>query len=251
VVEHAIRIVRGRSPVLVGITDTAFAESVRLGRFAAERWAQVAVVAAPYQFPADQADLRAYLRHLLSEVPLPIMLYHFPPLTRTGFDLETVRWAMDQRGIIGFKDSSGDLPAYERLCALLPRRPDWSLLAGPEEHLAATVALGGHGGICGGANVFPGLYTDLYAAAVRRDNTRIAELQQVVMRVVNGFYKLESHPAAFIKGLKCALACLGICGDRMAEPFRAYNPEQRVHVQRVIDEIRGLKNNPARCPAST
>jgi 4-hydroxy-tetrahydrodipicolinate synthase len=141
--------------VLVGITDTAFEESITMARVAAEHGASAVVVAAPFLMSTVQNDLQAYLKHLVSQSPLPVYLYHVPPLTKTRFELETVRWAMDQECIIGLKDSAGDLNWCEQVCALLPRRPDWSLLAGPEELLADYVARGAHGGVCGGANCFP------------------------------------------------------------------------------------------------
>ena len=48
VIERACRQVAGRVPVLVGITDTAFVESVGLARLAADSGADAVVVAPPY-----------------------------------------------------------------------------------------------------------------------------------------------------------------------------------------------------------
>ena len=43
--------------------------------------------------------------------------------------------------------------------------PDFSMLVGPEEIMAESVLLGAHGGVNGGANMFPELYVSLYNAA--------------------------------------------------------------------------------------
>ena len=59
---------------------------------------------------------------------------------------ETVRRAMDEPRIIGLKDSSASMIYFHQLISLLPGRPDWSLLIGPEELLAESVLLGGDGG---------------------------------------------------------------------------------------------------------
>jgi hypothetical protein len=40
-----------------------------------------------------------------------------------------------------------------------------------------------------------------------------------------------------IKGIKCALACLGICDDFMAEPFHRFRAEERAQVQRCLPEL--------------
>src|SRR5437899_7918271 len=46
-IERTCRLVHGRVPVLVGITDTAFAESISLARNAASAGAEAVVVAPP------------------------------------------------------------------------------------------------------------------------------------------------------------------------------------------------------------
>jgi 4-hydroxy-tetrahydrodipicolinate synthase len=240
VVERACRQVAGRVPVLVGITDTVFEESVTMARVAAEHGAAAVVVAAPFLMSTVQNDLQAYLKHLVSQSPLPVYLYHVPPLTKTRFDLETVRWAMDQERIIGLKDSAGDLNWCEQVCALLPRRPDWSLLAGPEQLLADYVARGAHGGVCGGANLFPQLYVRFYEAARDKDAGEIERLRSMVQAVVENLYRLEDHPAAIIKALKCALSQIGICQSVLAEPFQPLGTEKQRLVAERLEKLQHL-----------
>jgi 2-dehydro-3-deoxy-D-pentonate aldolase len=240
VVERTCRQVAGRVPVLVGITDTIFEESIRMAGFAAESGASAVVVAAPFPMSTVQGDLQAYLAHVVSQSPLPVYLYHVPPLTKTRFDLETVRWAMEQERIIGLKDSGGDLDYCEKVCALLPRRPDWSLLAGPEELLAEYVSRGAHGGVCGGANLFPSLYVRFYEAARARNSGEIERLRSQVQAVVEKLYRFEDHPSSVIKGVKCALGLKGICRDTMAEPFRPLGPEKKELVRARLEELQDL-----------
>ncbi len=57
--------VQNRLPVLVGITDTAFEESLHLARFAADAGATQLVLSTPYYFPAGQTELTEYIRHLV------------------------------------------------------------------------------------------------------------------------------------------------------------------------------------------
>src|SRR5512140_1176965 len=52
--------VKNRVPVLVGITDTAFVESVNLARAAAQAGADAVVVAPPYYLPEAQPELLEY-----------------------------------------------------------------------------------------------------------------------------------------------------------------------------------------------
>ena len=61
VIETTCKVVKHRVPVLVGITDTAFVESVAVARSAAEAGADAVVLAPPYYLPEGQPELREYL----------------------------------------------------------------------------------------------------------------------------------------------------------------------------------------------
>ena len=235
--ERVSRQVGRRVPVLVGITDTAFVESVKLARHAADVGADALVVAPPYYLPEAQPELQEYLDHLVPELPLPLFLYNMPALTKVPFELETIRRAMDEPRIIGLKDSSGDLAYFRAAVRLLPHRPDWSLLMGPEDLLLDGILAGGHGGVNGGANLFPKLFVRLYEAARTDDLARARELQALVLRLNRSLYHIGQHSSSVIKGLKCALACLGVCDDFMAEPFHRFRADERTEVQRRLREL--------------
>lgn len=230
--------VKGRVPVLVGITDTSFVESLNVARWSADAGADAVVVAPPYYLPESQPELQEYLDHLVPELPLPLFLYNMPALTKVHIELETVRRAMDEPRIVGLKDSSGNMTYFHRAVGLMGRRADWTLLVGPEEMLSDTVLAGGHGGVNGGANLFPKLYVRLFAAAKSGDLVRVKELHAQVMRVSNQLYHVGRHSSAIIKGLKCALSLSGICDDFMAEPFHRFRSGERERVREFLEDTK-------------
>ena len=238
-VERVCRQVKNRVPVLVGITDTAFVESVQLARHSAGAGASALVVAPPYYLPEAQPELQEYLDHLVAELPLPLFLYNMPALTKVHFELDTVRRAMAEPRIVGFKDSSGDLAYFKAAAELIKQRPDWSLLIGPEEKLFDSLQLGGHGGVSGGANLFPQLYVQLVAAHRAGNLARAQELQKQIQRVSDALYRIGKYSSSIIKGIKCALACLGVCDDFMAEPFHRFRADERALVSSRLREIAG------------
>ncbi len=236
-VGRVCRQVKQRVPVLVGITDTAFVESVNVARISADAGADAVVVAPPYYLPEAQPELREYLEHLISELPLPLFLYNMPALTKVHIEAETIRWALDQPRIAGLKDSSGDLAYFKDAAAMLVQRPDWSLFIGPEEKLFDALQAGGHGGVSGGANLFPKLYVQLCAAHRTGDLDRAQALQKQIQSVSDSLYRIGKHSSSIIKGIKCALACLGVCNDFMAEPFHRFRAEERALVQNRMKEL--------------
>jgi len=241
-IEHTCRQVKGRVPVLVGITDTIFIESVNVARWSADAGADAVVVAPPYYLPPSQPELQEYLARLVPELPLPLFLYNMPGLTKVTIEPETVRRAMDDPRIIGLKDSSGSMLYLHRILELLPHRPDWPVLPGPEELLADAVLAGAHGGVNGGANLFPKLYVQLFEAARARDLDRVRALQRLVMAVSENLYHVGRSSAAIIQGLKCALSLHGVCEDFMAEPFQRFHDPERAQVREILTQLHALDN---------
>lgn len=236
-IKRTVAQVAGRVPVLVGITDTSFVESVALARFAADTGATALVASAPYYFPLGQPELREYIQRIAAEMPLPLFLYNMPTHTKVAFEPETVRRAMEIENVIGLKDSSANMVYFHQIVRLLPQRPDWTLLMGPEELLAESILLGGHGGVCGGANLCPRLYVDLYNAAAQGDLAQVRRLHARVIEIASTLYRVGSYGSSFVKGLKGALSCLGICDDFLTEPFQRFAPQERTQVKQVLREL--------------
>jgi dihydrodipicolinate synthase/N-acetylneuraminate lyase len=236
-IDRACKQVNGRVPVLVGITDTCFTESVNIANKARDAGAQAVVLAPPYYFPAGQAELLEYLEHLTPELPLPVFLYNMPSLTKADFEPQTVKAAAQISGIVGIKDSSGNMVYFHQLRSLLKDYPDFSLLVGREELLAESVLLDGHGGICGGANFIPKLYVDLYNAACSRDLPTVEVLHEKVMQISSTIYSVGRYHSSYLKGLKCTLSCMNICSDFLAEPFHRFRQEEHDKIQQYINEL--------------
>jgi len=152
---------------------------------------------------------------------------------------------MEVPNIVGLKDSSGNMIYFHRLRRLSKQRADWTLLVGPEQLLAEAVLFGGDGGVNGGANLCPRLYVDLYDAARRGDVARVVELHDHVMQLAGSIYMVARPGAAVIRGLKCALGCLGICSDLMAEPFDRLPDEDRQAVRKHLEDLQAVVDVPS------
>lgn len=232
----ASRIVDGRVPLLVGITDTSFVESVELACVAKEAGAAAVVLSTPYYFPAGQTELSQYVEHIIAALPLPLMLYNIPSLTKVTFEIDTIRNLAKHDQIVGVKDSGGDMDYFRELVTLKEVRPDWTMLVGPEHLLAESVKLGGDGGVNGGANVFPKLFTGMFDAVQAGDADRIAILQEQIDRL-QPIYDVGKYASRFIKATKCALSLKGICSDHMAEPFNHFFEPERQKVSAIIEQV--------------
>ena len=228
-------------PVLVGITDTVFSESLKLAEFAKSCGAAALVAAPPYYFAAGQPELVAYYTQLADKVPLPLYLYNMPSQVKVMIEVKTVVELAKHPNIVGLKDSSGNIGYFNACRYHLRDRKDFSILIGPEEAMGEVVLMGASGGVAGGANIFPKTFVDIYNAAVAKDVDRVRELQERIMRVSSLIYGVGHHNSSFVKGVKCALSLMGICSDALAAPREPFNAADRETVRQRLVELGAMR----------
>lgn len=229
--EHFIRemlkIVDGRTPVLVGMTDSSLESANHLAHTAQKHGAKALVSAPPFYYHLSQEELVAYYQGLADALPLPLFLYNMPSHTKIFFEIDSVMKLSKHPNIIGLKDSSANAPYFQKLLYLLKRESEFSLLVGPEEILAESVVMGADGGVPGGANLFPQLYVELYEAAVQKDFSMLIPLHQMVMEISTSIYSMDANQSSYLKGLKSALFSSELCDMYLASPLSSFQKSDR------------------------
>jgi 4-hydroxy-tetrahydrodipicolinate synthase len=241
VVTRTVELVAARVPVLVGITDPSFVETVRLAEHSASSGAAGLVLSTPYYFPAGQTELKNYIDQLVPQLPLPVMLYNIPSLTKVWFEISTLEALSEHSQIVGLKDSSGDMDYFQRAVGLKRLRPDWSIMIGPEALLANALDFGADGGVSGGANLYPNLFVSLIQAVARGDEQARGLLQRQI-EGLQRIYDIGKYASRHIKGTKCGASLLGICDDFLADPFHRFRPEDRQRVASVLREVESARD---------
>lgn len=239
-IKHTCLAVNGRVPVLVGITDTSVYESIKLAGFAAEYKAAALVAAPPYYFALGQPELIEYYELLADKCPLPLYLYNMPSHTKTMIEPDTVLALSQHKNIIGLKDSSANGVYFCKLLTLFRDHPEFGLFVGPEEMMASVVLVGAHGGVSGGANVYPRIFVDVYNAAAEKNVDKTIELQDKMMAVSKELYGIGRFGSSYIKGIKTALALKGICSDFLAQPFNLFKDPEKEKVKSAVAKLDNL-----------
>lgn len=233
-IRQSSRILKGRLPLLVGISDTSIADSVRLARTAADNGADALVSAPPYYFATGQPELAEFYENLVPRLPLPVFLYNMPTHTKVSFAPATIRRIAQNPKVIGFKDSSANGAYFQAVLYEMRKHENFSIFVGPEEMTAEVVMLGANGGVNGGANIFPKLYVDLYKAASAKDVDRVRMLHSKVMQISTTIYSIGSFGSSYLKGVKTSLSLLGICNDFLAAPFNRFGDEHREKIRKAL-----------------
>lgn len=233
-VRASVRAAAGRIPVLVGISDAVLADTLELARRATAAGASALVLAPPFYLPAVGADLQRHVEAVLRGTTLPLFLYNMPSLVKTPIPLALLEWAVKQPRIVGFKDSGGDFGYFHKALQIARSRPDFTVYIGPEELLGDAVLFGAHGGVCGGAQIFPRLYVEIDRAARSGDVARLRVLNDVLQAVSKHLYGATGYAATVIRSIKVAAQLKGLAGDTLSEPFGPSTEADRDRVRAAL-----------------
>lgn len=137
-----------------------------------------------------------YFRRLAEASPLPVYLYSVPPNTAYSMPVELVAELAEHPGVVGMKDSSGDVVRLQSI--VNATGDDFLLYSGASAAVTGAMAVGCHGVITGSSNYVPGLVMATVEKAPDRDLQR--ELSRVSAAV-------ERHG---VPGVKAAAASIGM-----------------------------------------
>lgn len=238
-VEKACRLVDNRVPVLAGITDTVFENSLKMAEAYKDAGADLLVVAPPYYNPLSQPEMQHYLDDLAPRLPLPFLLYNIPSHTNFHLTVDLVKHAKDL-GASGIKDSSGNIVHILSLIEAFKDSTEFAVLTGTEILISETLSNGGHGAVPGGANIFPQLYVDYYNAVLKQDFEKVEIFRKIILKINSKLYNFGPFPSGIIMGIKAALEIFGICNGYVAHPLRQFDNATFAEFNTFIAELKNI-----------
>jgi 2-dehydro-3-deoxy-D-pentonate aldolase len=207
-VEEIVRIVAGRTPLVVGVGAAGTREAVELARHAESVGADAVLVVSPFYWKVGEEALFNHFATVAESVEMPVLVYNLPMLT--GVDLSPSligRIAAECPNVSGLKDT---VTEYNHVVSVLqeikPARPDFSVLCGWEDLILPSLLAGADGSICAFANVAPELFVDLVRSARDGDLERAAEVHRRVLTLVT----LGAYSDPPISAIKLAMNRLGV-----------------------------------------
>lgn len=241
-VERVCKQVDGRIPVLVGISDAAYAESMHMAEASAKFGASAVVAAPPFYFQFGETDLFKLIESWARDSALPVYLYNQPGLTKMVFEPESVARSAEIPNIWGIKDSSGDMNYLKKVIELVGKKhPEYTVLVGPEHLLAEGLLAGAHGGVPGGANLFPHLPVRVYQAFMDGKYDAMWEAQKELVAAGDPIWSSDETEPGYTRRLKGALAVMGLCSSLPTWPYRESTVEERKEIEKHLRQQGILK----------
>lgn len=240
-VKETCRLVGGRVPVLVGITETDLEDALAFAKACKDHGAAAVVAAPPYYFKLTQAECVAWFSELADRSPLPVVVYDMPAHTDTVIEPATIAKLAAHPNVVAMKDSSSVIALFNKFrVALEPFKEKFSLFMGPDEAMGEAVLLGADGGVCTGANLWPAEFKAMYLAAKAGDVAAVARLQRFTTTSSYLLYGLGQGQIGFLKGVKAALAEMGLVENVLAAPFAPFAGKELVPVRKALKKLKAI-----------
>jgi dihydrodipicolinate synthase/N-acetylneuraminate lyase len=240
-VEATVKAVKGRQTVFAGISSNCLENSIELAKIYKDLGADVMVAHQPFYFPMDDNQLLAYFEKLADAVKCPLILYNNPITTKQSIPLSVIEKLSYHSNIFGFKDSERGMERLNEAIGLWGHRPDFSHLLGWAAQSAYSLLHGSDGIIPSTGNLTPGLYADLYQAAIDGNELRCNELQKEADDI-SLIYQKDRNVSQSIPALKSMMSHMGICKPFVKSPMVEVKAGESAKIKSEMEALLILKN---------
>jgi 4-hydroxy-tetrahydrodipicolinate synthase len=231
VVEITVEHTAGRVPVYAGASEITTRDCIRTARMVEEVGGVAGLsVLTPYFLSPTQGELVQHFTDIARATALPIMLYENAGRTHVTIEVDTCQTLSKVDGIIGIKDSSGDL---SRMLNYLRVTDDsFTVLTGRDTLIHAGLCIGAKGAIASTANLAPRLVSEIYNAYLAGDHARSLELQ-FRLAPLRAWIEKATFPVVLKEGLRL----LGVDVGYALAPAGDLTAGQRHELQTVISNL--------------
>lgn len=202
VIEHCVKRVNGRIPVIGGTGSNDTVHGVELSKMAAATGVDGLLCVTPYYNKATQKGLIKHYEMVANAVDVPIIPYCVPSRTGVNIAPQTAYELSKIDNIVGIKEASGDIvQAMEirNLCG-----DDFAIYSGNDDINVPLMSIGAVGTISVLANVAPKATHDMCKACLDGDFKTAEKIQLKYLDLIKALF-CEVNPIP----VKAALKLMG------------------------------------------
>jgi 4-hydroxy-tetrahydrodipicolinate synthase len=244
ILEHTVKVVNGRVPVITGVLDPSTDRVIGHAKTAQSIGVDAVVATAPFYTLTSQSEILEHFRILRGALDLPVIAYDIPVCVHVKLTRQTVVTLAKEGALAGLKDSSGDDGNFRYVLLDLADDKDFFLMTGSEIVVDSVLQMGAHGVVPGLANVDPHGYVRLWDAAQKGDWAAAKKEQERLCRLFEIVWVAAgrvSGGATGVGGFKTAMRSLGIIDtNAMARPRQPLNDAEAKGVDDILRKV-GLK----------
>lgn len=228
--EIACEEVNGAIPVVAGVIVNSTRDAIaRVRSIAHLPIAGLQVTPVHYVFKPDEEATYQHFKALSESTPFPVIIYNVVPWNYLSPAL-LVRIMRDMPGVIGVKQSAGDLKLMADLLLNLPEGK--KVYSAVDALLYPSFALGAHGTIAANPAAVPGVCINLWNAVQAGDHAKAKEIHEALLRFWNTIVA-DNLPA----NIKFSLALQGCETGVPRMPMPATSEAQAANIRREMANV--------------
>jgi 4-hydroxy-tetrahydrodipicolinate synthase len=227
VIREAVRLARGRLPIIAGTGANATSEAIRLTRCAMQAGADACLLVTPYYNKPTQEGLYLHYRAVAEAVPIAQILYNVPGRTACDLLPDTIARLAGIPNIVGVKEATGNLARGREILERCGDRLD--LYSGDDGSAMELMLLGAKGVISVTANVAPAAMHAMCAAALAGQRERAVALNQPLEALHRDLF-VESNPIP----VKWAVHEMGLIPPGIRLPLTPLSTEHHDRVRQAL-----------------
>ena len=230
VIELAVRVIKGRVPVLSGVAETSTAAAIRYVRDG-ERLGLDGFMLMPamiYKTP-DPRETMAHFRSVARTTGLPIMIYNNPISYGNDITAEMFAQLADVKNFVALKESSGDTRRITDLHNAVGGR--YAIFTGVDNLALESAILGIDGWVAGTGIAFPAENQYLWELMQRGE----WEKARAIYRWFTPLLHLDVH-VKFVQYIKLAVQECGLGAEWTRAPRLPLAGAERKAVLKIIHD---------------
>ena len=229
VVEHTIRVVDGRVPVMVGSGSNCTVTQIEKSRLYQSMGADALLLISPYYNKANAEGMYRHFAETADAVDIPCILYNVPGRTGCSIPVSVVERLARHPNIAGIKEASGDMSYAMKIARCVG--PDFALYSGNDDITVPILSIGGSGVISVYANVMPAMCRQIVADWLDGNHARALENHLRYLQLMNDLF-LEVNPIP----VKAAMNMMGLDVGPMRLPLCEMGESNAATLRRTLEE---------------
>lgn len=230
VTEATIEQVKGRVPVLVGVSNLTTERTIYHAKFAEKAGADAVMIIPMSYWKLSDDEIVKHFDAVAKQITVPIMAYNNPATGGVDMSPALLKRILEIPNVTMIKESTGDVQRMHYLKRELG--DDVAFYNGSNPLALAAFAAGATGWCTAAPNLIPNLNTDLYNAIQNND---LNEAQQVFYKQLNllKFIVNKGLPRA----IKAGLEIQGIDGGFLRSPLKSLTESEVKELGLILEEV--------------
>lgn len=235
-IETAVKAAQGKITIYAGLTGNCFIEQLKQAGYYSASGADVIVATLPSYYSLTPEQMENYYLRLADSIKGPLMLYNIAATTHMSIPVDVVQRLANHPNIVGLKDSERDMERMEKCITIAKNRDDFAYFCGWAAQSARSLELGGNGIVPSTGNFVPGMFQDLYKAAVAGDMETAYRLQDETNEIAK-IYQANRTLGQSLTALKVMMQTRGLCTPDMLMPLTRLSEAEEAEIAAIAEGI--------------